>query len=248
MTSGWQVTREQDPDLVVVTFLPPFTVDHIDQAEKELVEVESVRLLSFVECVGFSPTTTELLDIAKKSVEWNISNQTRIAWLAGSQAAAGLLRIITSRFSDRELKVFLSDTEARAWLAGDHRATLDVVGQSKHLAVRLRGTINLDDVMQKQLEVRRDIDYDPARPLLWDLRESRFTESLAEVQHLARLVAGNHNSDRQGHKSAVLVDSHLMDLLIREMAKASDWPGVDIVVFRSYKEAVAWLSREGELE
>ena len=244
MTSSWQITREQDPELVVVTFLPPFSVDQIDQVEKEFVAVEAARLLNFSGCAGFSPTTTELLDIAKKSAEWNVSNKTRIAWLAGSRADVGLLRIITSRFSDRELKVFLSDTEARAWLSGKDRIAVDVVAHSKHLAVRLRGTINLDDVMQKQQEIRNATDYDPARPLLWDLRESRLTESLAEVQDLARFIAGNHNRDRVGYKSAVLVDSHLMDLLIREMAKASDWPGVDVVVFRSYKEAMVWLLRE----
>ncbi|MFT7245885.1 MAG: hypothetical protein ACI82A_003256 [Candidatus Azotimanducaceae bacterium] len=108
----------------------------------------------------------------------------------------------------------------------------------------MRGTINLDDVMQKQLDLRQDEHYDPARPLLWDLRESRLTESLAGVQDLARFVAGNHSRDRAGHKSAVLVDSHLMDLLIREMAKTSEWPAEDVLIFRSYKEAVAWLVRE----
>jgi len=215
MTGTWQITREQNPELVVVNFLPPFAVDQIDQAENELGEVESARLMNFVDCAGFSPTTTELLDIAKKSAQWNLSHQARIAWLAGSQADAGLLRIITSRFNERELKVFLSETEARAWLTGSHRATQDVVGQGKHLAIRLRGTINLDDVMQKQQEICNETGYDPARPLLWDLRESRLTESLAEVQELARFVAGNHNRDREGHKSAALVDSHLTDLLIR---------------------------------
>lgn len=244
MTSTWQIIREQNPDLVVVMFSLPFSVDQIDQAEKELVDVESARLLNFVDCVGFSPTTTELLDIAKKSVAWNLNNQTKIAWLAGSQADAGLLRIITSGFSERELKVFLSESEARAWLLAGHRGAVEVVGQGKHLPVRLRGSINLDDVMQKQLELRQDAHYDPAQPLLWDLRESKLTESLAEVQGLARFVAGNHSRDRAGYKSAVLVDSHLMDLLIREMAKVSEWPTQDVVVFRSYKEAVAWLSRE----
>ncbi|MFT5099222.1 MAG: hypothetical protein ACI9HY_001338 [Planctomycetaceae bacterium] len=32
-----------------------------------------------------------------------------------------------------------------------------------------------------------------------------------------------------------------MDLLIREMTKASEWPKNDVRVFRSYKEAVGWL-------
>ncbi|MFT7245884.1 MAG: hypothetical protein ACI82A_003255 [Candidatus Azotimanducaceae bacterium] len=88
MTSTWQIVHEQNPELMVVTFSPPFFVDQIDQAEKEFADVESARLMNFVACVGFSPTTTELLDIAKKSAEWKLNNQTKIAWLAGSQADA----------------------------------------------------------------------------------------------------------------------------------------------------------------
>tara|TARA_R110002072_G_scaffold64_8_gene406 strand:+ start:9415 stop:10149 length:735 start_codon:yes stop_codon:yes gene_type:complete len=239
--STWRITHEQEPDLVVVDFAQPFNFENIDFAAQEIGDSDSSRLFNFVDCTGLSPTTTELLSMGKKAAAWSLADQTRIAFVAGSQTDAGLLRIVISRFSEQVMKVFLSATEARRWLSARDTGVSEVIGRSDHLPVRLRGTINLDDVLQTQQNIRQQPEYYPGQPLLWDLREASLTESLAEVQDLAVFIAGNHNRDRSGYRSAILVDSHIMDLLIREMAKVSEWPSEDIRVFRSYKEAVGWL-------
>lgn len=239
--SAWKITKEQYPDIVVVGFAEPFTFEDVEHAAQEINDSATCRLFNFMDCTGLTPTTTELLGIAKKLTLWNLQEQTRVAWVAGSQTDAGLLRIVTSKFTEQVMKVFLSASEARQWLTAENVSVSEPIGKSDHLPIRLRGSINLDDVLKTQQEVRQQSGYSPSRPLLWDLRESKLAESLAEVQDLATFIAGNHNRDRSGSKSAVLVDSHLMDLLVREMSKASEWPSSDVQVFRSYKEAVGWL-------
>ncbi len=227
-------------------FREPFSLNDVDSAAKTL-ESEGYanlhKLFNFTECTNLSPTTTELLDIARRSANWHLQG-VKIAWLAGSQADAGLLRIIASKFDEKVMKVFTSEPEARRWLQGTREIIQDSPARVDHLPIRMRGQINLNEVLNTQQAIRETPDYTIERPLLWDLRESQLPESLSEVKDLAVLIADNHNRDRQGQKTAILVDSHIMDLLFREMAKVPDWPGEDVKVFRSYRDAIAWLAIE----
>lgn len=244
MANGWSWQQQPELNLIQVTFQDPFSLNDVDTAAQTLESeghLSQHRLLNFVECNELSPTTTELLDIARRSADWQLEG-IKVAWLAGTQAAAGLLRIIASKFDEKTMKVFTSEAEAKRWLQGTKEIVQDSPGRVEHLPIRMRGQINLDEVLKTQKAVRSAKDYSPELPLLWDLRESQLSESLAEVKDLAVHLAANHNRDRAGRKSAVLVDSHIMDLLIREMAKVDDWPREDVTVFKSYRDAVAWLA------
>lgn len=246
MTEGWSWQEAQEFNLVEVTFREPFSLNDIDAAAQTLESegiVQSHRLFNFVECTSLSPTTTELLDIARRSADWQLEG-IKFAWLAGTQADAGLLRIVASKFDEKVMKVFTSEHEARRWLRGSSEVYQDSPGRVDHLPIRMRGQINLNEVLSTQQAIREAPDYTVERPLLWDLRESQLSESLSEVKELAVLMADSHNRDRQGQKTAILVDSHIMDLMFREMAKVPQWPREDVRVFRSYRDAIAWLAVE----
>lgn len=183
-----------------------------------------------------------MLQAGKRLAAFQLPETVRCAWVAASQRDAGLLRIVLGRTSDQILKVFLSDSEARRWLMTDDKEVSESPGRVDHVLVRMRGTISLDEVLRQQQSFREQSGFDATQPVLWDLRESTLVESLDEVQTLAVYIAGNHNRDRAGYRSAVLIDSHLMDLLIREMTRVPGWPVEDLAVFRSYREAMGWLA------
>lgn len=245
MSQSWTIQHEADNNIIYVVFHGTASLKDVDPVAQSLESEEHLtehRLLSFVECAGLNPTTTELLEIARRSANWELEDL-KIAWLAGTQVDAGLLRIIASKFSDKVMRVFTSEAEARRWLMGTKEVVQDSPAKVDHQPIRLRGAINLEQVRQTQLSLHNSQDFDPTRPLLWDLREAQLSESLAEVKDLAVPIAENHNQARAGRKSAVLVDSHIMDLLIREMAKVDAWPVEDVQVFRSYRDAIAWLGK-----
>jgi hypothetical protein len=245
MSQSWTIQQDADDNIIQVVFHEAASIKDVDPMAQSLESDNHLtehRLFNFIECAGLNPTTTELLDIARRSADWQLDGL-KVAWLAGTQVDAGLLRIIASKFSDKVMRVFTSEAEARRWLLGMKEVVPDSPAKLDHHPIRLRGSINLDQVRQAQLNLRSSADFEAARPLLWDLREAQLSESLAEVKDLAVPIAENHNQTRAGLKSAVLVDSHIMDLLIREMAKVEAWPTDDVQVFRSYRDAIAWLGK-----
>tara|TARA_R110002110_G_scaffold23400_4_gene89261 strand:- start:103 stop:966 length:864 start_codon:yes stop_codon:yes gene_type:complete len=242
--SNWQFNAEGSNRLLVVEFQSDFRLQEIDLAVQDIADSQwsdYCRLFDFSR-VPFAPTTTELLEVGKHMANWQAAEEVKIAWLAASQKDMGLLRIIVDRSWDQLMRVFLSESEARRWLLGSAHEFVDSPLRIEHKHIRLRGTIDLDAVLRQQQVYREQPDYSPEMPILWDLREAALTESLEEVQTLAVYIAGNHNRDRAGFRSAVLIDSHIMDLLIREMTRVSGWPASDIAVFRSYREAIGWLA------
>lgn len=235
--------------MLVVVFSEPFSIVDIELAEQEINAgqwADWSRLFDFSRCL-LSPTTTELLQVGKQLADSHGSDQVKCGWIAATQRDVGLLRIVLGRTSDQIVRVFLSDSEARRWLAGGEKEILESPVRVSHVPVRMRGTISLDEVLRQQQILREQTDYDVAKPILWDLRESTLIESLDEVQTLAVYIASNHNRDRAGQRSAVLIDSHIMGLLFKEMTKVSGWPSDDVAVFRSFREALGWLAGGSDL-
>ncbi len=246
MNETWSMAHDPEGNFLVVKFSEDFSLGELDQVAQAIDAADNLelnRLFDFSSSTGLAPTTTELLALARQSAEWPLDG-VRIAWLAASQTEAGLLRIITTKFSEQVMKVFTSQPEARRWLAGNSTAVQDSPGQVQHYPIRLRGDITADMVMKTLQEIREAEGYSPELPLLWDLRECRAKESLDVLKEMAVFFAGNFSRDRLGSKSAVLVDSHFNELILREMGKASGLDGSkEIVVFRSYRDAMAWLAK-----
>lgn len=246
MSDTWSMAHDPEGGFLEITFAEDFLLRDLDSVAQSLESEGHAgehRLFNFLSHGGLAPTTTELLDLAKKSVNWEVEG-VRVAWLAGTQTDAGLLRIITTKFSEQVMRVFTSEPEARRWLVGQSAVVQDSPGQVDHHPIRLRGEITSDDIIRAQQEVRATKGFLPKQPLLWDLRECRILESLDVSKEIAVFMAGNHNRDRQGYKSAILVDSHFLEMIVREMGRASELDQSNsIVVFRSYRDAMAWLAK-----
>ncbi len=241
----WQAEYDATLNQTIVVFGTPFSFAQVQAATSEILAADKpVRriLFDFTQCIGIKTTTTELLNAGKEAASWGIQDGNKIALLAGSQSDAGLLRIVSAHFSELLVRVFLSRDESLRWLQVDGDKIYDSPTITDHKAIRLRGNITLDEILSAQNEVRLAEDYNPAYGILWDLRDAKIAESIDEVKELAVFIAGNHNRDRTGHRSAVLVDSHFMELIIREMFKVEEWPVDDVAVYRSYREAMAWLA------
>ena len=241
---NWLIEEEENTGLLRVTFNEEFSLREIDGLAQSL-ESEGYlhnRLFNFQGCAGLAPTTTELLDIARRSADWDLE-QTKVAWLAANQSDAALLRVITSKFSERVMKVFTSEPEAVRWLTGQNTVVQDSPGRVDHHPVRLRGEVNARMVMKIQQEMKDAVAHSPSRPVLWDLRECQIQQSLDELKEIAVDLAASYRGSHPDFKNAVLVDSHFMEMIVKEMGKAAELDENDpIVVFRSYRDAIAYLA------
>lgn len=246
MSDSWSMSHNSEGNFLHVTFSEDFVLAELDTVAQTLESrghTQENRLFDFLQSTELAPTTTELLDLARRSADWDLDN-VKVAWLAANQTHAGLLRIITTKFSEQVMKVFTSEPEARRWLTGKSAVTQDSPGRVNHYPVRLRGLISADIILQKQQEVRDDENYKPEQPLLWDLRECQINESLDSLKEMAVSMASNYQLDKLGFKAAILIDSHFIELIVREMAKATELDqDSNIVIFRSYRDAMAWLAK-----
>ncbi|MFT7305570.1 MAG: hypothetical protein ACI9P7_000830 [Candidatus Azotimanducaceae bacterium] len=76
--SAWQITSEQDHDIQMLNFAQPFTFENVEHAVDELSDSATARLLNFMDCTGLTPTTTELLGIAKKLTHQSLPAKARV--------------------------------------------------------------------------------------------------------------------------------------------------------------------------
>ena len=238
---NWSIKHETSTGRLRGTFTEDFALHEIDAVAQSLESegFEENRMFNFQDCAGLAPTTTELLDIARRSADWDL-DAVKVAWLAANQSDAALLRIITSKFSEQVMKVFTSEPEAIRWLTGKSVAVQDSPGRVDHHPVRLRGEVNTRMVMKIQDEFKAS---PRGRPILWDLRECQIQQSLDELIEMAVDLAESFRGQAAEFKSAVLVDSHFMEMIIKEMGKAAELSeNRSIRVFRSYRDAIAWLA------
>ncbi|MFT7686396.1 MAG: hypothetical protein ACI9FB_001741 [Candidatus Azotimanducaceae bacterium] len=87
-----------------------------------------------------------------------------------------------------------------------------------------------------------DLSYDDSEQnivlLLWNLREVKLAESIESVSEIAVYIAANHEQDRAGIKSAILIDSHLNVLLFKKMTEAYNCNEEELKLIRFYREAI----------
>lgn len=181
--------------------------------------------------------TSELIQMVDIYRGWDIPDETKVA-LVGSSAGLATINLFGAHFSDQSLRTCRSIQQATQWLNED--SLPDLSADDRYKLIVLRGNITLDDVMRAQSSWYAARDYDEGRPVLWDLRNTSAGSSLEEMkERVPFVVSSSKNAGRSG-KTSVLVNSHMMEMLFRQLIELGDWRDASRL-FNDEQEAIAWL-------
>jgi len=236
-------TIELSANIILLNFEGEFNLPDLDTFSPEILSDKQFvthlnRIYDYSQCNKIALTTTQIMTFVVSSRHLSIDRDIKIAFIAKDQEDAGLLRILAASVTSLVIKVFFSQSEARQWQ--EISRTPDNLTNVEHHLIRFQGKIGLEEIMAAQLDlVEAGSD---EIPLLWDLRQATISESIDSVCDMAVYIAANHERDRDGVKSAVLVGSHINELLYRKMTTVDNWPDSESKLFRSYREAIAWLA------
>lgn len=247
------LAQSSQDTFIKVSLQAPFDIDIFVQAglaqaastQATSINPQPHRIIDLTECAGLDITTTQIFSMIAATKDWKHLTDSKIALVVATQEDAGLMRIFATSTGFKLIRVFLSVSEAERWIALAGKRLMDGMSASKYETVRFRDKFSLDDVLRKQIELSQSMAKVDG-PMLWDLRDAILVESLNEVEQKAVYVAANHERLRPEGYTAVLTDSHLMELLLLEMRKADNWPKQHIQSFRSYKDALNWLAMKAQ--
>lgn len=108
----------------------------------------------------------------------------------------------------------------------------------KHVAI---GQVTVDSIVSAALRWLQAPDFDPATPVLWDMRGQFIDASLNDLAGVqARVRARTDKRRAPGTRSAIIVDSTVSAVAMRMFENE---PGVVTAtrIFRDEASALAWL-------
>ncbi len=189
----------------------------------------------------FELTTRELMQMVEICRAWAIPDDVKIAWVA-SPANAGTLKLFVTHFGNQPMRVFETQQAALAWVT--EAGLKDLVDPTDRYKTFVhRGSITLDDVLRQQTAWYADPGFSPDKPALWDLRGCTAGSSIKEMQErVPFLISASENAGRIG-RTAILVNSRIMEMLIRELIDTSDWRN-NSRLFSREQDAIDWLDVE----
>jgi hypothetical protein len=182
--------------------------------------------------------TSQLVRLVETFRLWILDSEVKLALLVDEtdQATA---RLFAAHFAGNNLRVFLRKSSAVSWLTKAETEELSEPFEGVK-RIRLKGKIGIDDILSSQLTWYQDPAYMGEIPVLWDLRDATPTSSMTELQDKTRFVQASSDMAGRTGKTAILVNSHLMELLIKQMMGIVDWRK-ESRMFTSSDEALGWL-------
>lgn len=105
---------------------------------------------------------------------------------------------------------------------------------------RAVGPITLDSIAAAIRTWFDDPRFDPAVPVLWDIRGQIIRISRPDPQEVAQLRQ-TPEALRAGFRSAILVNDPQGDLAARRLIDSSPWK-IEWAVFHTHTEALMWLT------
>lgn len=111
-----------------------------------------------------------------------------------------------------------------------------------YLTFQFRGTVEQKDIRNRQNRWYNDDQFDPATPILWDLRDCSPGVTFIDIDASAKDVAGRTEAAHRTGRAAILVSSDLMEKTVHDMMRAIHWRH-ESKLFRSLDHAIDWLTR-----
>ncbi len=237
---------KDDSGYLIETFSGLFSLEEFQEYELQLQSQPGyhsalARIYDFRESTNVAITTAQLVKMVQQSRHWAIDDDAKIALIAANNNDAGTLRLFASHFKAQPIRVFMDMTSAIKWM-DVLEWSLDIVDQNaKYKTISFRGTVRMDDIIRKQNEWYADPDFNPLTPILWDLRDVKPEVSITELEQKTPFIIGRSSSNNRSGKTAILVNSRLMDMLLRKMMENPDWRD-ESRLFSSVQDAVEWVS------
>ncbi len=182
--------------------------------------------------------TSGLVRIVDVCRNWEIPNETKVA-LIGNPAGMPTINLFVTHFGDQALLVCRNKPEAVRWLKEDDLA--DLSGDERFKVIILRGKISLDDILDAQRDWYASEDYDGDKPVLWDLRNTSSGSSIKEMHEKVPYVVSSSQNARRSGRTSILVNSHLMEMLVRDLIALGDWRDGSRL-FNKIDDAIAWIT------
>lgn len=232
----WEIQSSQR--VVVTRCHGHFSGRRLIQAERQIAQSPLYhpgfgRLFDFTAASHLKVGTREILDAVRLGRQFSMAEDARIALVAGSAEDAGVLQLFASHFPDQAMRVCRSVAAAMAWL----RATTTDDGARGFRTMVARGRLTLERLFRLQTEWANSPDFDASTPVLWDLRDTTPGTPLSDAVGAAQSLLDVNPS---GCRTAIVVNSHLMVMIAKQMVTAARWRG-EHRLFRDYDAAARWL-------
>jgi len=225
----------------------PFAIEELMGSEAEMEKhhyyrKDLSRIFDFSKIVDLSTSTSKLVQTVKGTRNLAIDDHARIALVAEGLKNLGVLRLYASHFEVQPIRVFSSLQLAESWI--NNPGGVEEVDQ-RFRVFQLNGKISLDDILREQIGWYDSEEFDANRPALWDLRGCVPGISLKELDAKTDYVVRSSESAGRSGRTAILVDSHLMEMMVKRMMSGVKWRS-ESRLFRNLVDSVAWLSEQDE--
>lgn len=195
------------------------------------------RLCDFTGADTFDASTQELLAFSKEVLQLPATRESKTALVAETPHKAGFLKLFASKFDRSRMQVFKNRPEAISFISSSNRPEPEFGGLRIH---RLEGKITVDMVAETNSRWLNREDFEPMEPVLWDLRDAEFTDSLPAMETFGKAMFDLNNDVRPTGKSAVLVTSTYQEVVLQHCFQLSIEAG-RTRIFKDEGEARAWL-------
>ncbi len=229
---------------VTISFAGELVLDEMQSCEDRLLADDRVQksMPRIYDLTGIelNLNTSELVRFVEICRDWEIPEDTRVA-MVGNSGSMATINLFVAHFADQSLYGCQSTRQAIRWIQGSDLSVLS--DDQRYKVIELRGSITLDDILREQAQWYGDSTYDPSLPILWDLRNTAAGSSITEMRERIPFVLGSSQSAGRTGRTSMLVNSHIMELLIKELIELGGWRDASRL-FNKEDEAIAWVTAQ----
>lgn len=170
------------------------------------------------------------------------SKNSRLA-LVGPADNSFLLMFVNA-FTSFEIKVFLDRESAVSWLttnAANHTRVIDMVVQSKLKVHDITGELTMIRAERLQTAWVESKEYDPAMPVVWDIRGAVLTTTLPILETTAIRMFAEREKSQHSSRVAIVFDKIEHELMLRHAFKKPVGAG-RTKLFGDAAAAISWAT------
>ena len=229
---------------VTISFAGELVLDEMQSCEDRLLADDRVQKsmprIYDLTGIDLNLNTSELVRFVEICRDWEIPEDTRVA-MVGNSGSMATINLFVGHFVDQALYACQNMRQATRWISEGELP--DLSGDDRYKVIALRGTITLDDILREQALWYKDSLYDPSKPVLWDLRNTTAGSSIIEMRDRRPFVLSSSQGAGRTGRTSMLVNSHIMELLIKELIELGGWRDASRL-FNKEDEAIAWVTAQ----